>query len=285
MRATTRLRSLFANDLLIAPGVYDGLSARLVEQAGFSAAYASGGAISRSTGTPDLGLMDLSENARRLEQIVDAVGIPVIGDADTGHGNALNAQRTARQFQRAGLAGFHIEDQLSPKKCGHYEDKGLVSKGEFVQKLKAIRDALTDDDFVVIARTDAIGVEGFESALDRARAYGEAGADVVFVEAPVSVEQIERVGRELPYPKLINMFHGGKTPMVPVEKLKAWGYAICIIPSDLQRAAIRAMQRTLEAIKRDGDSSSYDANMATFKEREAIVNTDAYTALDRKYAS
>ena len=286
MRATTKLRqSLASGRTVVAPGVFDGLLARLAEQAGFAAVYASGGAIARSAGIPDLGLLSLSEIVARLELIVDAVTVPVIADADTGYGNALNVQRAVRAFERTGVAALHLEDQTFPKKCGHYEDKGLVPVGEMAQKLKAARDALSDRDFIIIARTDAIAVEGFAAALDRAGAYGEAGADVIFVEAPTSEEEIAAVARRFPGWKLINMFQGGKTPLLPVARLEALGYNIVIIPSDLQRAAIKAMQRALECIARDGSTAAMSADMASFKEREAVIDTAGYIARDRRYAS
>jgi 2-methylisocitrate lyase-like PEP mutase family enzyme len=286
MRATTKLRQLLASGrTVVAPGVFDGLSARLTEQAGFAAVYASGGAIARSAGIPDLGLLSLSEIVARLETIVDAISIPVIADADTGYGNALNVQRAVRAFQRTGVAALHLEDQTFPKKCGHYEDKGLVPVGEMAQKLKAARDALSDQDFIVIARTDAIAVEGFAAALDRAGAYGEAGADVIFVEAPTTEEEITAVARRFPGWKLINMFQGGKTPLLPVARLEALGYNIVIIPSDLQRAAIKAMQRALECIARDGSTAAITADMASFKERETVIDTEGYIARDKRYVS
>jgi 2-methylisocitrate lyase-like PEP mutase family enzyme len=286
MRATTKLRQLLATRrAVVAPGVYDGLSARLTEQAGFAAVYASGGAIARSSGVPDLGLLSLSEIVARLETIVDAVAIPVIADADTGYGNALNVQRAVRAFERAGVAALHLEDQTFPKKCGHYDDKGLVPTAEMAQKLKAARDALSDPDFIIIARTDAIAVEGFSAALDRAGAYAEAGADVIFVEAPTSEAEIAAVAKRFPGWKLINMFQGGKTPLLPVARLEALGYNIVIIPSDLQRAAITAMQRALAAIARDGSTAAMTADMASFKEREAVIDTPGYIARDKRYAS
>jgi 2-methylisocitrate lyase-like PEP mutase family enzyme len=286
VRATTRLKNMLKeNRIVVAPGAYDGLSARLVEQAGFPAVYASGGAIARSTGVPDMGLISPDEIVTRLSEIVEAVGVPVIADADTGYGNALSAQRAARAFERVGVAAFHLEDQTFPKKCGHYDDKGLVPAGEMVQKLRAVRDALTDPDFIVIARTDAIAVEGYEAALARAAAYIEAGADMVFVEAPTTEQQIADIAKRLPGYKLINMFHGGKTPLVAVPKLQELGYHVVIIPSDTQRAAIRAMQRVLATIARDGSAAAMIDDMASFKEREAIIGTDTFIARDKKYAS
>ncbi len=286
MRATTRLRALLAaQETVVAPGAFDGLSARLVEQAGFPAVYASGGAIARSCGVPDIGLISPDEIVARLSGMVDVVGIPVVADADTGYGNALNAQRAARAFERAGVAAFHLEDQTFPKKCGHYDDKALVVPAEMTQKLRAVRDALHDPDFVVIARTDAIAVEGFERALERASAYLEAGADMIFVEAPTSEHEIAEIAHRLPGWKLINMFQGGKTPLLPVAWLHELGYHLVIIPSDTQRAAIAAMQRVLAAIARDGSSAACTDAMATFRDREVIVGTAGFLDRDKRYAS
>jgi 2-methylisocitrate lyase-like PEP mutase family enzyme len=285
VRATTKFKSMLGGDIVVAPGAFDGLSARLVEQAGFPAVYASGGAIARSIGVPDMGLIAPDEIAGRLAEIVDVVSVPVIADADTGYGNALTAQRAARAFERAGVAAFHLEDQTFPKKCGHYDDKALVPSAEMVQRLHAVRDALHDPDFVLIGRTDAIAVEGFAAALDRAAAYLEAGADMIFVEAPTTEDQIADIAKRLPGYKLINMFHGGKTPLLPASRLQELGYHVVIIPSDAQRAAIRAMQRVLAAIARDGSAAAMIDDMASFKEREAVVDTPGYLARDRRYSA
>ncbi len=285
MRATTALRQLLrGEEVVVAPGVYDGLSARLARRAGFAAVYATGGGIARSMGYPDLGLLGMTEVIERLTGIVEHAGVPVIADADTGYGNALNVRRTVRAFERAGVAALHVEDQTFPKRCGHLDDKSVVPIAEMVGKLRAARDAVGDADLVLIARTDALAVEGLDGALERAHAYAEAGADVIFVEAPVSEAQIEAIARRVPGPKLLNMFEGGKTPLVPLARLHALGYRIVIIPSDLQRAAIRAMQDVLAAITRDGNSRSVADRMASFTEREAIVGTADYLKLDREDA-
>ena len=195
--------------------------------------------MARSTGIPDMGLISMSEIAQRLAQIVDAIGIPAIADMDTGYGNALNARQAIKAFERAGVAGFHIEDQTFPKRCGHYDDKSIVPTEELCQKIRAIKDASEDPDTVLIARTDAIAVEGFDAAIDRMHAYMEAGADVAFVEAPTTEAEIEEVARRIPGPKLINMFLGAKTPLMSTQRLEEIGYKIVIIPSDTQRAAIK----------------------------------------------
>jgi 2-methylisocitrate lyase-like PEP mutase family enzyme len=275
---------LSGEEVVVAPGVYDGLSARLARHAGFAAVYATGGGIARGMGYPDLGLLGLSEVAERVASIVEHAGVPVIADADTGYGNTLNVRRTVRAFERAGVAALHLEDQTFPKRCGHLDDKSVVPVAEMAGKLRAARDAAADPDLVLIARTDAIAVEGLEAALERAQAYAEAGADVLFVEAPTSEAQIEAIARRLAAPKLLNLFEGGKTPFVPLARLRALGYRIVIIPSDLQRAAIRAMQDTLAAIRRDGHSRAVADRMASFSEREAIVGTAEYLTLDREDA-
>jgi 2-methylisocitrate lyase-like PEP mutase family enzyme len=284
MRPTTRLRELLRRDaVLVAPGVYDGLSARLVARAGFDAIYATGGGIARSAGYPDLGLLSMSEVVDRLAVIVEHSALPVIADADTGYGNALNVQRMVRAFERAGVAALHLEDQQFPKRCGHYDDKGVIAATEMAQKLRAARDAATDPDLVLIARTDALAIEGLGGAIARAHAYAEAGADVIFVEAPTTVAEIEEIARRIPQPKLINMFEGGKTPLVPLARLQTLGYRIVIIPSDLQRAAIRAMEEVLRVIARDGNSAALADRMASFQEREAVVGTDSYLERGRRY--
>jgi len=286
VRATAALRQLVSGgETVVAPGVYDGLSARLAGRAGFPAVYATGGGIARSMGYPDLGLLGMTEIAERLLPIVEHAGVPVIADADTGYGNALNVHRMVRAFARAGVAALHLEDQTFPKRCGHLDDKGVVPAAEMAQKLRAARDASPDPDLVLIARTDALAVEGLDAAIDRAHAYAEAGADVIFVEAPESLAQIEAIARRVPQPKLINMFQGGKTPLVPLARLAELGYRVVIIPSDLQRAAIHAMETVLLAIRRDGNSASVASAMASFAGREEIVETRAYLDRDRRWAA
>jgi len=286
VRPTTRLRQLITDgDVVVAPGVYDGLSARLAARAGFPALYATGGGIARSMGYPDLGLLSPREIVDRLANIVEQAGVPVIADADTGYGNALNVRRAVREFERAGVAAFHLEDQTFPKRCGHYDDKTVVPTEEMVQKLRAARDALADPDLVLIARTDALAVEGLDAAIARAQAYYAAGADVIFVEAPTSEADIETIARRVAAPKLINMFQGGKTPLVPLARLRDLGYRIVIIPSDLQRAAIRAMEDTLAAIARDGNSGAVADRLASFTDRETAVDTAGWLELDRRYST
>ena len=284
MTVRQRMRALIDRDgYTMVPGAYDTLTARLVEQAGFDAGYLTGGGYSRASGYPDLGLLTLSENVHFIGLTVEAVGIPVIADADTGYGNAINVIRTVREYEKSGVAAFHIEDQVSPKKCGHYEGKEVVSLTEMVGKIHAAVDTRRDPDLIIIARSDARAVEGLQAAIDRVNAYLEAGADVGFVEAPQNLEELRIVAREVKGPALVNVFEGGKTPMVPASELEAMGFRLGIYPSQTHRAAIRAAQRVLAALKEDGDTRRIEADLATFQEREDVVGTSRWRALEHKY--
>ena len=267
------------------PGAYDTLTARLVEQAGFEAVYLTGGGYSRANGYPDLGLLTLNENVRFIGLTVEAVGIPVIADADTGYGNAINVIRTVREYEKSGVAAFHIEDQASPKKCGHHEGKEVISVAEMVGKIKAAVDTRQDPGLIIIARSDARAIEGLEAAIDRVNAYLEAGADVGFVEAPQNIEELRIVARRVAGPALVNVFEGGKTPMVPAIELEAMGFRLGIYPSQTHRAAIRAAQKVLAALKQDGDTSRVEADLATFQEREDAVGTARWRELEEKYCA
>src|ERR1700739_524706 len=284
MESRIALRRLIARaGYTMVPGAYDTLTARLVERAGFAAVYLTGGGYSRANGYPDLGLLTLSENVRFIGLTVEAIGIPVIADADAGYGNAINVIRTVREYEKAGVAAFHIEDQVSPKKCGHYEGKEVISLGEMVGKIHAAVDTRQDPDLVIIARSDARAIEGLQAALDRVNAYLEAGADVGFVEAPQNIDELRTVARKLVGPALVNVFEGGKTPMVAANELEAMGFRLGIYPSQTHRAAIRAAQKVLAALKKDGDTHRVEADLATFQEREDAVGTARWRALEEKY--
>ncbi len=232
-------------DILIAPGVFDGMSAILVENAGFPLIYASGGAISRGLGYPDIGLISFTEQLNILQHMANVTSTPIIADADTGYGNEVNVKRTTKSYIQAGISGLHIEDQLFPKRCGHLDDKSLISTSDMQKKISVAKDTAisNNEEFLIVARTDAIAVENIEAALERTLKYIEAGADMIFVEAPESFEQIELIANEIKHPKMINMFYGGRTPLVPKDTLRELGYNIIIIPSDLQRASIFACQK------------------------------------------
>ena len=272
--------------LLVAPGCFDGLSARLVEEAGFEAAYFSGGAVARSIGLPDIGLVTMSEVIERAAQVVSAVKIPVIADADTGYGNAINLVRTVREYERVGVTAIHIEDQITPKRCGHLDGKEVISLPEMIKKLEAALASRADPDFCIIARTDARGVHGLDDAISRARAFAQLGVDAVFVEAPQSESELEQIPRALlNIPLLVNVFKGGKTPMLPVERLEKMGYRIAIYPSETQRAGIYAMRQALSLLKREGTTEAMDEALTTFKERDTIVGLDDWQELERKFLS
>jgi 2-methylisocitrate lyase-like PEP mutase family enzyme len=277
-------RLLRREKLLIAPGCFDGLSARLVEEAGFEAAYLSGGAVARSMGIPDIGLVTMSEALERAAQVVSAVTIPVIADADTGYGNAVNLVRTVREFERTGVAAIHIEDQITPKRCGHLDGKEVVTLTEMENKLGAALAARTDPDFCIIARTDARAVHGFEDAIRRARAFAQLGVDAVFVEAPQSESELEQIPKLLSgIPILVNVFKGGKTPMLPAVRLEKMGYRIAIYPSETQRAGIYAMRTVLRLLKSEGTTEAMDAALTTFNDRDRIVALDEWQSLERRY--
>jgi 2-methylisocitrate lyase-like PEP mutase family enzyme len=272
------------NKLLVAPGCFDGLSARLVQEAGFEAAYLSGGAVARSMGIPDIGLVTMSESIDRAVQVVSAINIPIIADADTGYGNAVNLVRSVREFERAGVAAIHIEDQITPKRCGHLDGKEVISLSEMAKKLEAAMANRTDPDFCIIARTDARGVNGFDDAVKRANAFAKLGVDAVFFEAPQSEEELAEIPQRVAnIPLLVNVFKGGKTPMLPMERLEKMGYRIAIYPSETQRAAIHAMRTALSTLKREGTTESIDATLTTFKERDKVVGLDDWNKIERDY--
>jgi carboxyvinyl-carboxyphosphonate phosphorylmutase len=285
MSAAQQLRDLLSSQTLIrAPSAFDGLSAKLIAKAGFEAIHLTGSGVSRSMGYPDIGLVTMSEMVERARMVASAVSIPLIADADTGYGNAMNLMRTVREFEGAGAAGIHIEDQITPKRCGHYEGKELIPAEEMALKIKAACEARRDAAFVIVGRTDARGIEGFDAAIRRAKLYREAGADVLFIEAPESREEVERMPRLVDAPLLINMYSGGKTPLVGTADLRAWGYRIVVWPSHLQRASIRAMQRSLELLQRDDVSAADDpALMVPFAEREDLVGMAEIQALEKRF--
>ncbi|MGZ9244010.1 MAG: isocitrate lyase/PEP mutase family protein [Candidatus Binatia bacterium] len=272
------------NKLLVAPGCFDGLSARLVQEAGFEAADLSGGAVARSMGIPDIGLVTMSESIDRAVQVVAAINIPIIADADTGYGNAVNLVRSVREFERAGVAAIHIEDQITPKRCGHLDGKEVISLSEMAKKLEAALATRIDPDFCIIARTDARGVNGFDDAVKRANAFAKLGVDAIFFEAPQSEEELAEIPRRVPnIPLLVNVFKGGKTPMLPMPRLEQMGYRIAIYPSETQRAAIHAMRTVLSTLKREGTTESIDAALTTFKDRDKVVGLDDWNKIEREF--
>ncbi|HEY2206547.1 MAG TPA: isocitrate lyase/PEP mutase family protein [Pseudonocardia sp.] len=247
-----RLRELLGSgELITAPGVFDGISASLAARLGFSAAYLTGaGTAAAGFGLPDIGLVSQTEMVERVRMVTGVLGdIPLIADADSGYGAPLNVVRTVREYERAGVAGLHLEDQAFPKRCGHLPDKELVTPAAYLDTLHAALDARTDPDLVIIARTDARGPLGLDAAIERANTYAEAGADVLFVEAPQDAAEIERISREVSAPLLINMVQGGLTPDTPAERLAALGFRIAIHPTACVAAAAAAMVRSLAELR------------------------------------
>jgi 2-methylisocitrate lyase-like PEP mutase family enzyme len=238
--------ALGADELLVLPGAYDALSATLIQASGFAGVYLSGASVSMALiGHPDLGFTTMTEMADQVARITSVIDIPLVADADTGFGNPLNVQRTVAAYQRAGVAGLHIEDQSFPKRCGHLDGKTVIPTAEFVEKLHAAVDARTDPDLVIIARTDARGPLGFAEAIHRANAYAEAGADLIFVEAPRSEEEIARIPKEVSAPVMYNLVTHGHSPTVTYEQLAGWGYAMAIVPGALITSVVQAMRATL----------------------------------------
>lgn len=269
------LRSLLGADApLVAPGAFNALFARLIEEAGFGAVYMSGAGVANALlGQPDLGLVTMSEMVMVAERICEVVGVPVIADGDTGYGGVHNVARTVAAYERAGVAGIQIEDQRFPKRCGHFDGKEVVAPDEMVERVVAARQGRSDEDgIVIIARTDAAAVEGIDDAIARARLYGEAGADVLFVEAPTSKEEMARIAGELgDWPLVANMVEYGKTPLLSADELGELGYSLVLFPGSVTRTVTRAAQDTLDELQRTGTTSGRLDSMASFDEVNRVV--------------
>jgi 2-methylisocitrate lyase-like PEP mutase family enzyme len=270
---------------LLLPGVSNALTARVVADQGFPVAYVTGAGIANTyLGVPDIGLVSVTELADHVAAIREAFPGPLVVDADTGFGNAINMVRTVRLLERAGADALQIEDQVFPKRCGHFSGKHVIPAAEMVQKIKAAVDSRHDGDLLIIARTDAIAPEGYDAAIDRAQAYREAGADVTFVEAPPTPEQIADIPRRLPWPQLANIVLGGRTPEFPNAKLKELGYAGVIYANVALQAAVLGMQAALGELRRKGHMGDASKLVVDFYERQRLVQKDEYDALERKYA-
>jgi 2-methylisocitrate lyase-like PEP mutase family enzyme len=272
--------------ILLAPGVSDSFTAMLAFQAGAEALYVSGAAMAYTRlGRPDIGLMTMTEVAETISLIRDRVPLPLIVDADDGYGNSLNMQRTMRMFERAGADAIQIEDQCYPKRCGHFSQKRLVPPAQMVGKLRAAIDARHSQDVVVIARTDAIEAEGFDAAIDRANQYAEAGADILFVEAPRSSEQLSTIVAALGgrAPLMANMVEGGKTPMLSANELETLGFSLVIFPAGVVRASAHAVQRFYQTLLRDGTSASFQSNMLDLQGLNDVIGTSEMLAMGKTY--
>jgi 2-methylisocitrate lyase-like PEP mutase family enzyme len=268
VKAAERFRQLLESENpVVAPGTFNALFARMIESAGFPAIYLSGAGVANSLlGRPDIGLVTLNEMVLVAEHICDVVDVPVIADADTGYGGPHNVARTVKAYERVGVAAIQIEDQVFPKRCGHFEGKEVVAVEEMLQRIEAVLDARSEDQgIVLIARTDARGPIGLDEAIDRARRYREAGADVLFVEAPRTVEELERIGSELSeWPLLANMVEFGKTPLMSAQELADLGFSLVIFPGSIGRASVKAADRVLSELASKGTTREILANKATF---------------------
>jgi carboxyvinyl-carboxyphosphonate phosphorylmutase len=284
-----RLRELLAGpDPVVAPGSYDALSARLVEQAGFDVVYMTGfGTTASLIGRPDVGLLGGAEMVDNARRIVAAVDVPVIADADTGYGNAINVVRTVQSYEQAGVAGVHLEDQVMPKKCGHMSGKAVIGADEMAGKIRAAVAARHDPDFLVIARTDAAAVEGLDAALERARAYAGAGADLLFVEAPTSEDDIARVARELAgvAPLVFNWAEGGRTPPLPLDRIAELGFALVLFPIGTLLAATAGIRALLTTLRSDGTPAAALADVPTFDEFTDLIGLPEIRSLEQRFGT
>ena len=280
------LKSIISRDILLAPGIFDALSGLIAEQAGARAVYLSGASIAYTRfGRSDVGLVSASEVHDTLAAVTDRIQIPVIVDADTGFGNALNVQRTIRNFERAGAAAIQIEDQSFPKRCGHLDGKTLISKDEMVGKIKAAIDARKETNTLIIARTDARGVEGLSEAIDRAQAYQEAGADILFIEAPHSIDEMKFIRKSFgeDIPLLANMVEGGKTPIKTANDLESLGFNIVIFPGGAVRAATFQLQQYYAGLIENGSTLEFSDSMHNFDSLNSVIGTPELLKLGKKY--
>jgi 2-methylisocitrate lyase-like PEP mutase family enzyme len=270
---------------LLVPGAANALAARIIEDLGFEAVYVSGAGVTNSLwGAPDLGFISLPEVAQHTATIREAVKIPVLVDADTGFGNALNVRHSVRILERAGADAIQLEDQTMPKRCGHFDNKSVISAEEMTGKVKAAVDARTSRDLLIIARSDALAVEGFEAAIERVHRYIEAGADVSFVEAPENADQVRKIPQRLAVPQVVNVVVGGKTPVLGQEELAAMGYAMVLYANVALQGAIAGMQAALKQLKTAGRMDASSALVASFAERQRLVKKPFFDELEKKYA-
>lgn len=280
-----RLRARLRDErILIAPGASDALSARLIEEAGAEVVYFTGAGFANSQfAVPDVGLITMSETVAQVQRIADAVCVPIIADADTGYGGPLNVMRTVRELERAGVAAIQLEDQSLPKRCGHFNRKDVVQAGEMVGRIRAACEARRDPSLVVIARTDARQTEGLESAIERARAYAEAGADVLFIEAPLSIDELRQIPSALQVPVMVNLVEGGRTPLVGASELQAMGYRLVIYANTVMRVGAKAVRDAVSELLASGTSAGLEDRMLSWQERQSLVRLAEYQQLERRF--
>jgi 2-methylisocitrate lyase-like PEP mutase family enzyme len=269
----------------ILPGAYDAMSAKLIEEIGFKAIYATGAGISNAQlGWADVGLTSLKEVVDIVARMTDVTNVPIVVDGDTGFGNAINVIRTVREFERAGVAAIQMEDQVSPKKCGHFSGKEVISKEEMVGKIKAALDARKDESLAIMARTDAIATNGIEDAIDRAYAYYEAGADIIFVEAPNTIEELRQITSKLKgIPQVINLVEGGKTPLISLKEAEEIGFKIMLCANTVLRSAIKGITDSLKILKEEGSQEKLLNNICTWEERQSLFKLGQIKEWEKMY--
>lgn len=279
------LKSMFAERRgVLMPGAANALAARIIADLGFETLYLTGAGVANTyLGVPDIGLVSLNEMAQHAAAIRDIVDLPLLVDGDTGFGNAINVRHTVRSFERAGANAIQLEDQEFPKRCGHFSGKSVIACDEMVGKIKAAVDARHSENFLIVARTDARSVEGFDAAVERAARYTEAGADVTFVEAPQSLDEIRQIPQRLSAPQLVNMVIGGKTPIMDQAELAAMGYAVVLYANTALQAAVHGMQLALGSLKATGRADESTPSVASFAERQRLVGKPMFDALETKY--
>lgn len=277
---------LASKDTFILPGAFDAMTARIIEETGFKAIYATGAGISNAQlGWADVGLTTLTEIAQVVSWMSEVTTVPIVVDADTGFGNAINMQRTVKVLEKAGAAALQIEDQVMPKKCGHFNGKEVISKDEMVGKIKAALDARTDDQLAIIARTDALGVLGFDEAIERANAYKEAGAHAIFVEAPTTYEQLSRITKEVPgIPHIINLVEGGKTPLVSRQEAQNLGFQIMLCANSALRGAIKGATDAMQILMRDESQENIHDVICTWEQRQELFKLKEIQQLEKQYS-
>lgn len=283
---SARLRErIEAGRPILLPGAPNALTARILEETGFEAVYLSGAGITNTyLGAPDVGLLTLTELAGHVAAIRDAVDLPLVVDADTGFGNAINVRRTVRVLERSGANAVQIEDQVAPKRCGHFTGKTVIEAGEMIGKIHAATDARVDDNLLIIARTDARAVSGLDEACDRAARYLAEGADIAFVEAPRTREELREIPRRVPGAHMANMVEGALTPITPLEELAGYGFAVVLYANTAMRAAIAGMRAVLGELRERGDSLGLTERIASWQERQSLVRKDDYDAMNERYA-
>lgn len=277
---------LTSKDTFILPGAFDAMTARIIEETGFKAIYATGAGISNAQlGWADVGLTTLTEIAQVVSWMSEVTTVPIVVDADTGFGNAINMQRTVKVLEKAGAAALQIEDQVMPKKCGHFNGKEVISKDEMVGKIKAALDARTDDQLAIIARTDALGVLGFDEAIERANAYKEAGAHAIFVEAPTTYEQLSRITKEVSgIPHIINLVEGGKTPLVSRQEAQNLGFQIMLCANSALRGAIKGATDAMQILMRDESQENIHDVICTWEQRQELFKLKEIQQLEKQYS-